>query len=539
MSSTSERESDAPTAEELVAYLDGELTADDCRRVEERLANDAEYRQQLRDLDQAWEALEVLPATKADDHFARTTIEMVSVAAEREAEQQAISARSDQRRRLFSWTCAGAILAAIGFVATRALLPDPNSGLLAELPVILQLDVLSQIDTVEFVEQLTAQVPLDKLASDMASIERELNDLRKASDASLEARREWLGGLPSDQKAALAAQAERFNEMDRNPARQQSLRELNQRISQSARPEQLQTALLAYGQWLARQSNGDQEDLRLMPVDQRLKAIQRIIAEEEQWAVRRLSESDRENLRKEILEIAEERKGDFLESSWWRDRDTERGPREPRPQFIVLWAMATDNNRETVNRLIEQLSAERRQYWETLPRRGRDRRDRMQLFFWINDAMNPRRDPADLGKYFASDKLPSGQREWLLSLPYDEMQNQLERLYLATEFGLNGVDEWLGEFGPPGGFGPGRPPGPGGPGGPRPEDGGLPSGARGRGGPPPDGFGPEMRPGFGPEEGRPPGAPSRGRRNGPPAPPPSPFPNDDPPRPPETKPTGP
>ena len=35
-------------ADELTAYLDGELDAEAVRRVEERLARDAEYRGQLR-----------------------------------------------------------------------------------------------------------------------------------------------------------------------------------------------------------------------------------------------------------------------------------------------------------------------------------------------------------------------------------------------------------------------------------------------------------------------------------------------------------
>ena len=58
MSSVTDPQPERPTHEELVAYLDGELAPEDCRRVEDRLATDDEYRQQLRDLDQAWEAIE-------------------------------------------------------------------------------------------------------------------------------------------------------------------------------------------------------------------------------------------------------------------------------------------------------------------------------------------------------------------------------------------------------------------------------------------------------------------------------------------------
>jgi anti-sigma factor RsiW len=67
MSSVANPQPELPNAEELVAYLDGELPPDDCRRVERRLAEDDDYRQRLRDLDQAWEALDALPATRADD----------------------------------------------------------------------------------------------------------------------------------------------------------------------------------------------------------------------------------------------------------------------------------------------------------------------------------------------------------------------------------------------------------------------------------------------------------------------------------------
>ena len=61
--STSPHNPTRPTTDELVAYLDGELTADECRRVERRLASDADYRRRLTELEQAWSALEALPPT--------------------------------------------------------------------------------------------------------------------------------------------------------------------------------------------------------------------------------------------------------------------------------------------------------------------------------------------------------------------------------------------------------------------------------------------------------------------------------------------
>ena len=154
MSSTSDSQSDLLINEELVAYLDGELSPEESRRVEERLATDADYRQQLRDLDQAWEALDALPATNVDDNFARTTIEMVAVAAQRDIDQHTAQVTAAKRNRTAWWIAAGAAVAALGFAATRMLLPNPNDALIANLPVIQQFDVLSQIDDVEFLRTL-------------------------------------------------------------------------------------------------------------------------------------------------------------------------------------------------------------------------------------------------------------------------------------------------------------------------------------------------------------------------------------------------
>jgi hypothetical protein len=60
---------------------------------------------------------------------------------------------------------------------------------------------------------------------------------------------------------------------------------------------------------------------------------------------------------------------------------------------------------------------------------------------------------------FFSTKLDKDQRERLLALPHDQMQAQLEQLYIADVLGLRGAEEWLGEFGPGAGFPPGPPPG--------------------------------------------------------------------------------
>lgn len=66
---------------ELVAYLDGELSAAERADVETRLANDRVYRQELAELQKTWDLLDLLPAVEATEEFTQSTVEMVALSA--------------------------------------------------------------------------------------------------------------------------------------------------------------------------------------------------------------------------------------------------------------------------------------------------------------------------------------------------------------------------------------------------------------------------------------------------------------------------
>src|SRR4051794_20319046 len=136
---------DSQAADEIVAYLDGELPPQDCRRVESRLASDEGYRQQLHELDRAWEALDILPTAAAGDDFARTTIELACVAAKDDVNDRAAILRNSKRKRMWRWIAASFAAIVIGTLLGFALLPNPNSRLLADLPAIQQINVLRYV----------------------------------------------------------------------------------------------------------------------------------------------------------------------------------------------------------------------------------------------------------------------------------------------------------------------------------------------------------------------------------------------------------
>jgi Putative zinc-finger len=453
-----------PASEELVAYLDGELSPEECRRVEERLAGDVGYREQLQDLDQAWEALDSLPSTKPGDDFARTTIEMVAMAAQQERKTRTTEAALATRKRHRLWAVAGGVAVLASFVAARFLLPDANANLLGDLPVLTRMHLLTQIQDVDFLERLSKEVPLDKLAADETSIERELSDFKAASESSPDARRRWVESLSAEQKADLAAQAEYFRSLP--PEEQDRLKKLERAIAAAPDADRLQKTLAAYGQFINRRTSGEQSRLRGLTTDDRIGRIREGLRQENEQAARRLSETDAKQLKQELIEIYNEiqDKEDFAKYMRRREKDDRLRHRDPtldeKALFAGSWALWDNNDIDdkTQERIKRDLTPEAQRHLDELKRRGGERRVKVQLWQWMRDAMLPNREAGEIERFFA-EELDENQRERLLSLRKDEMEARLEQMYLGSRFGIRGA-EWLGSFGEPG-RGPGMGPGPG------------------------------------------------------------------------------
>lgn len=439
MSSVAQPQPDLPTAEELVAYLDGELPPDECRRVEQRLAQDAHYRQQLRELDQAWEALNALPATQADDDFARTTIELVTVAAEGELAQHAARAAAVARRRAWQWAAIGLAAATIGFLVAWLLVTRRDRELLADLPVIRQVDALSHIEDLEFLRRLSRSVPLAELVPDESAIDDELGQLAAASADSHQTRQQWVEQLPTDQKASLAAQAQRFQNL--SPTERDRLRQLHRQIDEQPDRPLLQRYSIAYGKWLSRLLPGEQEELREalrdLTVDEQVALVAQTARREREQASRRLSAEDAARLRKEVFTIVQQRRTAFEQQMRGRGQnqeDANDGPSARLALAVLAWELGSDATRQ---RLIESLSPEAQKRIESMRPGAR----RALLWQWLRDALRPDWTPADLERFFANE-LTNTQREQLLNMPASEMQAHLERLYVAAQFGLTGSDQW-------------------------------------------------------------------------------------------------
>ncbi len=140
--------------EELVAYLDGELDTESNRRVERRLARDADYRQQLRELQQSWDLLDHLPQADVDHSFTESTIAMVALQTS-DDHQHARSRHSRQRRLMIGSALACSVLVFVAaFSATRWWAGRQDRKLLRDLPVIENLDHYRYAESIEFLRLL-------------------------------------------------------------------------------------------------------------------------------------------------------------------------------------------------------------------------------------------------------------------------------------------------------------------------------------------------------------------------------------------------
>jgi anti-sigma factor RsiW len=141
--------------EDLVAYLDGELDEDASREIERTLALSPVARNEVEMLTRTFELLDALPAARATDEFTDRTLATVRMT----GAGTALTERpwfQQMRRGLIVVGCVVALsaVAAVGFLATNAWVPDESAMLIEDLPVIENLDAYREVGDVRFLKEL-------------------------------------------------------------------------------------------------------------------------------------------------------------------------------------------------------------------------------------------------------------------------------------------------------------------------------------------------------------------------------------------------
>ncbi|MCA9259183.1 MAG: hypothetical protein KDA61_08285, partial [Planctomycetales bacterium] len=340
----------SPRLEEIVAYLDGELSADDAASVERRLAADEGYREELQSVERAWDALGELPQATVDDRFSRTTMEMAVTAARDELEAKTLLIPTLKRRRNATSLAMLAVAAVFGWGGLRLWLGDPNADLLADLPVIYQVDIYSQlrnVDEVEFLRKLAQRagtVLADATivpAAQEESSEVESDPSTTTPVASLAAldpppddprlRGTWLDALDRDQLTSLRAKYNRF--VDLSPDEKTRMRTLHQRIAEADDSDALKETLWEFQQLLVGVEPAHQFELRQLPLEQRVEAIAL-------WVERQQEEAPLQLTDDQLREVAQKLRAVLIENGppvrGGSRFIPHNGVRRPRPQLMEV-----------------------------------------------------------------------------------------------------------------------------------------------------------------------------------------------------------
>jgi hypothetical protein len=490
MSSNSSKD-DSERLEQIVAYLDGELSAEESAQVEQQLSRDESYRQELQSMERIWATLDDLPPATVGDQFSKTTMELVVEDARREIEQRTLALPVLRRRRRFTSAMMFATCALLGFLVFRIVWHNPNRSLIADLPVIKYVDLYTQFEDPTFLKALHEELGDPPWAPETDSLSLQSQQKQFQLVSSLDTRRNWLEQQSPEEKVSLRAKFNRFQEL--SEAEQQHLRDLHAQVLELG-DERLIATLLHYHQWLRSITPTVQYELR-----QEKTPLERARYVAAQVELQR---------RSSVMELSEKQLGQYFrailravgKSRSQTDQLTEQqrnALQSMRPDQALRWFGQTEHSEEYL-KLKEELATilpegTLEELWK-LPEQER----REQMWSWFRQAWMLQRPKAmkgevsqeELEKFFVNE-LRAEDQERLLALPREEMLSQLRRMY---ERGLSDGGMWQ-EFRR-------RGPGP-------PRDGGP---RHGRGGP-----GPRLRQREGWGEGRPPlGPPPRGEGDRPP-----------------------
>lgn len=185
--------------ESLVAYLDGELSREDNHNFEQRLLSDVDLQQRLSELQASWDLLSELPSPTPRHDLTQTTIEMVTL--DLQTSDQTWLAWLSQRRWLMLALAAVTMLLA-GVASSRARTSYTTRQILANLPSVVDLPALKNVDSIEFLHALSKIDNLTTAADNQSERGRIGDGLVPQTIAD---RRDWVERLEEDSRGRLVS----------------------------------------------------------------------------------------------------------------------------------------------------------------------------------------------------------------------------------------------------------------------------------------------------------------------------------------------
>jgi hypothetical protein len=357
-----------PLDEQLTAYLDGELSPEEARALEQQLARDITARERLRELASAWDMLDSLPRSTVSDNFAKSTVAMVAVVAADEIQELKQTAPTAKNRRWIGLLIGAVAASVLGYFIANALLPDPHREIIKNLTLLDHWRIYQELGSLDFLRQL-------EQAGLFVNETENLEQTTKLLPVSKVEREQYLNQLSDNQREELRRRTEEFLAL---PATEQKqLAQLDKELQQATDANRLTQVMLGYHNWLNARTTLEISDLKKLPSAERIakiKDIQRL--EDKQWAENNPFPPNMIEDYKKILTwmsaSALKRESEILRQVGERQREfVTRLPDEARAKTLLAYLMDNEVRKYRDELLANMNEEQRRQFDRSPPERIR------------------------------------------------------------------------------------------------------------------------------------------------------------------------
>ena len=255
--------------EQLTAYLDGELSAQEAASIENRLVDDSGLRVRLAELRKAYDLLDELPETPHNQLFTRSTVELV--VKDLSTTQPHLHVPIVKPRIVTDWWAWPRVLVMIGLFVGTGVATGFVLRFLRISRELRDLGLIASLPGMSAVNELSVAIELSKEKAAIEILRRKMRDrLIPAVPDSVWQRKAWVQNLTPLQLAKLDSGRDGLRKLDRlDPNTHARFSAIESQIENRPDSEQVQAAIHIISLELDKLSTSEREDLEGMNREQR------------------------------------------------------------------------------------------------------------------------------------------------------------------------------------------------------------------------------------------------------------------------------
>jgi hypothetical protein len=252
--------------EQLTAYLDGELSAEEASRIENRLVDDEGLRVRLAELRKAYDLLDELPETPHNQRFTRSTLELVIK--DLSVTQSHVVNSIVKPTNKADWWALPRVLILVGLFAVTGITTGFGLRLLKTNQELRDLGLIAGLPGMSGINELSIAIKLSEQKAAIDILKSQNRDrLVPAVPKSIAERKVWLENLTPLQIGKLANRREALDKLDRDTYAR--LSSIETQIENRPDSEQIQETIHVVGLVIDSFSSADRSDLDVLNQDQK------------------------------------------------------------------------------------------------------------------------------------------------------------------------------------------------------------------------------------------------------------------------------